>query len=470
MMVVKQKLRNCIHASLRVGVMLIALSFCLYSQDKNPLILIPGLAGSELRHKTTNEKIWFKTFKSKSEDLRLPLFVDPTKSRDDLVATDALRNVKVAGFPVYDVYGDFINGMEQRGGYHEEKWDTPSADGYKDSLYIFAYDWRLDNVENARLLIRKIEALQLKLKKPELKFDIVAHSMGGIISRYAAMYGDTDLPARGVPRLTWAGARFFGKIVLLGTPNEGSVNALSALVNGYSLGSVRLDLPFVQDSSKFMAFTIPAAYELLPAPGTLRAFDEKLNPISIDIYDPRVWAKYGWKLTADKKFTKHFDPAERKIAEPYFAAVLDRSKRLHEALRAAHGQTGGISFYLIGSDCKTAEDAIVVYRSGKADEWKTIFRPKDFKLSDGTKVSSEDLKKIMIAQGDGLVTSRSLQARTESQEVGVASIIGSKEDAMFCEDHNRLAASDKIQDHIIGLLTGKPVPQKNEERKEEEKK
>ena len=76
----------------------------------------------------------------------------------------------------------------------------------------------------------------------------------------------------------------------------------------------------------------------------------------------------------------------------------------------------------------------------------------------------------MIAQGDGLVTSRSLQARTESQEVGVASIIGSKEDAMFCEDHNRLAASDKIQDHIIGLLTGKPVPQKNEERKEEEKK
>ena len=143
-------------------------------------------------------------------------------------------------------------GMEQRGGYHEEKWDTPSADGYKDSLYIFAYDWRLDNVENARLLIRKIEALQLKLKKPELKFDIVAHSMGGIISRYAAMYGDTDLPARGVPRLTWAGARFFGKIVLLGTPNEGSVNALSALVNGYSLGSVRLDLPFVQDSSKFM--------------------------------------------------------------------------------------------------------------------------------------------------------------------------------------------------------------------------
>jgi pimeloyl-ACP methyl ester carboxylesterase len=465
MTVIQQKLRNCIHASLRVGVMIIALSFCLYAQGKNPLILIPGLAGSELRHKTTDEKIWFKTFKSKSEDLKLPLFADPTKTHDDLVATDALRNVKIAGLPVYDVYGDFINGMVQRGGYHEEKWDAPSADGFKDSLYIFAYDWRLDNVENARLLVRKIEELKLKLKKPDLRFDVVAHSMGGIISRYAAMYGDTDLPAHGLPRLSWAGARFFNKIVLLGTPNEGSVNALGALVTGYALGSVRMDLPFVQNSSKFVVFTIPAAYELLPAPGTLRAFDEKLNPVAIDIYDPRVWAKYGWKLTSDPKFSSHFNSAERKVAESFFAAVLDRSKRLHEALEAAHGQTGGIDFFVIGSDCKTAEDAIVVYRAGKANEWKTLFRPKDLKRQDGSKVTADELKKLMLAPGDGIVTSRSLQAHTESEKASVPSIIGSKEETMFCEGHSTLAASDKIQDHIIGLLTGKPVPEKKEQEK-----
>ena len=30
-----------------------------------------------------------------------------------------------------------------------------------------------------------------------VKFDIVAHSMGGIVARYAMMYGGADLPADG---------------------------------------------------------------------------------------------------------------------------------------------------------------------------------------------------------------------------------------------------------------------------------
>ena len=278
-----QRLRKNISFCVRVSILLAALSLSLFAQGKNPVILIPGLAGSELRHKDTKDKVWFKAFKSKSEDLRLPIFADPTKTRDDLIATDAVRTVKIGGLSVFDVYSGFIKTMEIRGGFHEETWETPSENGFEDSLYVFAYDWRLDNVENARLLIQKVDALRLKLNKPELKFDIIAHSMGGLISRYAVMYGDTEVPAEGQnPQPTWAGVKYFGKVILLGTPNEGSANSLDALVNGYSLGSIRLDLPFVQDSSKFMVFTIPAAYQLLPAPGTLRAFDEKLDPLYIE--------------------------------------------------------------------------------------------------------------------------------------------------------------------------------------------
>src|SRR5512140_56147 len=94
----------------------LALSLSLFAQGRNPLILIPGMTGSELRHKDTGDKIWFKTFKSKSEDLRLPVVADPTKTHDDLIATDALRSVKVGVFSLYDIYGDFINEMETRGG------------------------------------------------------------------------------------------------------------------------------------------------------------------------------------------------------------------------------------------------------------------------------------------------------------------------------------------------------------------
>ena len=151
----KRTLRNSISYSARTGIALVALSISLFAQGKNPLILIPGLSGSELRTKDTNERVWFKTFRSKSEDLQLPIAADPTKLHDNLIATDVLRSVKIGIFPATDVYGGFIKAMETRGGYHEEKWDVPSENGYQDSIYVFPYDWRLDNVENARLSDKK---------------------------------------------------------------------------------------------------------------------------------------------------------------------------------------------------------------------------------------------------------------------------------------------------------------------------
>src|SRR5436190_20743170 len=165
----KRRLTTSLTMAARMTLFVLALSFSLFAQDKNPLIFIPGMTGSELRHKDSGDKIWFKTFKSKSGDIRLPIVADPTKTHDDLIATDVMRSVKIGVFPVYDVYGEFIKSMETRGGYHEENWETPSADGWKDSLYVFAYDWRLDNVGNARLLIKQLDALRAKLNKPELK-------------------------------------------------------------------------------------------------------------------------------------------------------------------------------------------------------------------------------------------------------------------------------------------------------------
>lgn len=436
----------------QIGIVVFALSYATFAQGKNPVILIPGLSGSELRHKVTNERIWFRAFKSKSEDLRLPINADLSKNYDDLVPGDVLREVKLGVFPVTDVYGGFIKAMEIRGGYHEEKWDSPSDEGFQDSLYVFSYDWRLDIVQNARSLVRKVEALKLKLKKPDLKFDIVAHSMGGLISRYAAMYGDADLGS-GRPVPTWAGSKLFDKIVLLGTPNEGSALSLSGLINGFTLGGMRIDLPFVQDTSKFTIFSVPSAYQLLPSPGTFKAYDEKLQPLDIDLYDPKVWAKYGWNAVDDKEFAVEFKTVKREDAERFFAANLDRAKRFHEALYAANGKSEGVAFYALGSDCRTSLDAVVIYQDAKTKEWNTLFQAKEFKGSDGKKVSADDLKKIMFTPGDGVVTQRSLSAVTVSESAKVSSIFNGRSNSFICGDHNKLAANSKIQEYVIGLLS-----------------
>lgn len=435
----------------QIGIVVFGFAFAAFAQGKNPVILIPGLSGSELRHKVTNERIWFRTFKSKSEDLRLPINVDLSKNYDDLVPGDILREVKLGVFPSIDVYGGFIRAMEIRGGYHEEKWDSPSEDGFEDSLYVFAYDWRLDCVENARLLVRKVEALKVKLKKPDLKFDIVAHSMGGLISRYAAMYGDAELPIASA-KPTWAGSKLFERIVLLGTPNEGSALTLSGLINGFTLGGMRIDLPFVQDTSRFTIFSVPSTYQLLPAPGTFRAYDEDLKPLDLDLYDPTVWAKYGWNAVDDKGFATEFKTVKKEDADTFFIENLERAKRFHQALDAAMGRSNGVEFYAIGADCRTSLDAVVIYQDAKTKKWNTLFQPNSFTASNGKKVSADDLKKVMLLPGDGVVTWRSLNAVTVSERAKVSSIFDAKKNISICGDHNKLAANGKIQEHIIGLL------------------
>ncbi|HEX9961267.1 MAG TPA: hypothetical protein VGB00_10065, partial [Pyrinomonadaceae bacterium] len=258
---------------------------------KLPVIIIPGLVGSELVNRETGEGVWFHLQRAKKDDLRLPVSPNIARNRDNLVHGDILRNVKLVKFlPETQIYERLIEALKADG-YTEAKWDAPAA---TDVFYVFPYDWRRDNVETARILTQKIQSLKIRSKQPNLKFNVIAHSMGGLIARYAAMYGNMDLPA-GTRRIVpnWSGARHFNKIFLVGTPNEGSLPSLNSLINGFSFLGGGLNLPFIQNLTRFDIFTIPSIYQLLPQAGTLRAFDENLKPVEVDIYNPATWEKYG---------------------------------------------------------------------------------------------------------------------------------------------------------------------------------
>jgi pimeloyl-ACP methyl ester carboxylesterase len=421
-------------------------------KGKLPVIVVPGLTGSELVNSKTKEVVWFNALRSKVDDIRLPISPDIAANHDDLIATDILRTVKVGPVKI-DGYQGLITALQERGGYTEGSWDAPAATGYQDTCYVFYYDWRRDNVENARLLVRKVEELKRKLNRPDLKFDIVAHSMGGIVARYAAMYGDVDLPAgKAAPRPTWAGARDFNEIILLGVPNEGAASAFGSLLNGFAIGGLTANLPFLQNPSKFDIFTLPAAYQLLPDVNTLQAFDENLKPVKIDLYDSQTWTKYGWGALEDKDFDKSFLPAEKAGARAYFINALDRAKHLYQALDASSSSKLRVAMDVLGGDCKDTLDSIVIYRDGKTGAWKTLFKPEAFTRSDGTRVSADELRKVMYAPGDSVVTKRSLTAATVSQRSGVASIFFPRSTSFLCEIHNRQQTNDDIQDKIIALL------------------
>ena len=164
-------------------------------------------------------------------------------------------------------------------------------------------------------------------------------------------------------------------------------------MNGFSLfGSGKINLPFIRNLSKFDLFTIPSIYQLLPHDGMVRAFDEDLKPLKVDVYNPKTWEKYGWLVYEDKDFSKKFSEDEQRQAKAYFSAVLLRAKLFQAALNAKPTRKNPVPMYYLGSECKPTIDGMIIYKDAKENVWKTRFEADSFTKTDGTKVTKEELK------------------------------------------------------------------------------
>ena len=460
---------------------LLTIFFCavgqtVYAQTgKRPIIIIPGITGSQLVNSETGEKVWFTFSHAETDDLRLPMSPNLAKHRDKLVATDIIREIKLPSIiPDIQIYGKALESLKAKG-YTEATWDDPKA---TDVFYVFAYDWRRDNVESAQQLIRRIEAVKTKLNRPDLKFNILAHSMGGLIARYAAMYGAADLPPNGrTPIPTWAGAKDISRILLFGTPNEGSFGAFTALIKGYTIGG--RNLPFVNDLTKDDVFTIPSLYELLPQRGTGRFLDENLHPLNVDIYRPETWIKYGWGAISNSNFLSRLkDAAKIKGIKPvkgpklktiddkilaettyaqvrsYLAVVLNRAQRFQQALDAKTNKSP-IETLIYGSNCEDTLDAVILVKSERRNGWRTITRPDEYKTSAGRKISGKEVKEAIYVPGDGRVPQHSLLASSALKNSGGKIIKASyspAEPLFFCEPHESLLSNQEIEDNFLVTL------------------
>ncbi|MBP7474337.1 MAG: hypothetical protein KA810_03680, partial [Pyrinomonadaceae bacterium] len=277
---------SLIHISKRLTLISVVLVAAIISTNaqatgKPPIIIIPGISGSQLVNPATNKAVWFSVKRDKDDDLRLPMTSSIlSRNRDSLQAQDIIRKVELPVLPDVEVYQTLIDSLKERG-YTEATWNNPKA---TDVFYVFAYDWRRDNVESAQLLMQKMTDAKRRLRTPNLKFDILAHSMGGLVARYAAMYGSADLSRNGSPVPTWAGAAHIDKLMMFGTPNEGAFSAFDTLLNGYPIVANR-DLPFVDDPRPEDVMTNPSVFQLIPHQNSARFLDENLQPLTVDIYN-----------------------------------------------------------------------------------------------------------------------------------------------------------------------------------------
>ncbi|MCL4365652.1 alpha/beta hydrolase [Patescibacteria group bacterium] len=183
---------------------------------KTPLILIPGIGGSEL--KVNADTIWNK-------DNGHGGTFNRAYAKDEKVWVNEGEVLNLGEDDYFDVLrmkNDGIDseaGLGTTGNVYSRAYDGAInlliSNGYilNKDLFVFPYDWRKDVRTTKMELDSKIS--QIKSQTGSQKVDIVAHSMGGLVARnYIAD------PAK---------AQNVRKLFTLGTPYLGSVRFLKAL-------------------------------------------------------------------------------------------------------------------------------------------------------------------------------------------------------------------------------------------------
>lgn len=314
------------------------------AQIENPVILIPGITRTGLKNTKTGKVVWGNTrglyqWREK-DDLALP--IDSTnlrEDRDDLVPYNLMKKIRVIPFFVeLYTHDQFIKNMQKKG-YQLGDMEHPKAG---DNFFIFLYDWRRDNTEQAARLSQQIENIKKVNQNPDLKFDIVTHSNSNFLVRYYALYGGQDVVDQAHPQPTYEGAENIRKLIFVGAPYRGTMMAFQVLNEGFHA----VPLFFVRKFSVYENFTMPSLYQLMPSPGEPALVDEKGKDLSVDIYDAGNWVKYRWSVFSDKEQKKLKKQLRKKYPETwqqefekenqkrmaYLEAVLNRARNFHRAI------------------------------------------------------------------------------------------------------------------------------------------
>lgn len=305
--------------------------FCI-NTARNPVIVIHGLFGAELIA-PDGEKVWGKFSNQRITDKKILAQLASPDLRPGSILTHSEitpGNVTIYRFKNYAL---LLNALRKFG--YTEK-----------NLFTFAYDWRKSVPENAAELHNFILEKE-KLFPSGQKFDIIAHSMGGLISRYYLRYGNAPLPHEGTPPLSDTGAEKIAKVFIFGTPNCGYTDTLIELVNG---------LAFVRPAAKYPAHLLinfKSYFCMLPH-SNLKTYIYSDDGTPVNIYDIETWKKLKWLCDES----------------PTTISTLAKNLRMAEqfalAMQKPVPKKQGIKLYLFaGNSFSTARQCSVDRKSGK---------------------------------------------------------------------------------------------------------
>ncbi|MDQ0944046.1 hypothetical protein [Streptomyces sp. V1I1] len=229
-------------------------------QPLNDLVVVlPGIMGSRLADADENEvwglsgaALWrgIRTLGRSIGGLTLPHDLGDDHPGDGVRATGVLSDLHAlpGRWALVDGYTGLLDWLERGFTLSRRFPGQPAA--VPTNLLPFPYDWRLSCRYNAGLLKATVEEELDRWRasaaaRKDARVTFVCHSMGGLIARfYVECLGGHEITRR---------------LITLGTPHRGSLDALEALVNGHSVGPRRLRAALTR-----FARSLPSLHQLTP--------------------------------------------------------------------------------------------------------------------------------------------------------------------------------------------------------------
>jgi hypothetical protein len=363
---------------------------------RDPVILVPGITGTQLRDRESGELIWGSgrlLVTPHDGGLRAALPVaDPPAGARQAEAFAPILELRLLGLVHKPVYGPMVRLLE-RNGYRTGDLDAPRPD---DDFFVFDYDWRLGVEHSARQLAERLEALA-EVRGGSVRVTLVCQSNAALIARYVARHGGVSLEraARG-DGAPLTGVRI-DKLILIGTSNGGALRVLHEMQRG------RRYVPLVgRRISQEALFAFPAMFDNLPVYRRHPFFDGRGEPLDVDLFDADSWQRFGWSIYEAKTRrrleradapAKLGDAAARK---KYLARRLREARTLHELLRTDPPGFEPPRIYMIQNGyAPTADRALLVHEKRG---WRLYFH-EDRKVRRDPRLLS-----LAAAPGDGHAT------------------------------------------------------------------
>lgn len=412
-----------------------------------PVIVIHGLMGARLSPRSGGKEVWTGSL------LRL-LFHDYAEVALDIdpKTLEPLENAMEAAEITdqaagRDFYGRILGALESAGGFVRNEPGMP-VQARERKYYVFTYDWRQDNVKSAKRLDSFLSQVREDFGQPDLKVDIIAHSMGGLVARYYARYGTVDVLDDNEFPVNNHGAQYIRRAILLGTPSLGSAKTIDTFVNGFKI--VFSSLP-----PEALA-TFPSAYQLLPHPINRSLVDTDGRELDLDLFSAAFWRRRELSVFDPKviaRIKKGYDtPAAGQqrveLLQRYFEKHIERARRFVWSLTVPAGNIG-LRYIVFGGDCQLTPARVVLESVGGHEVIR--FDPKEIENPN----RSVDYEKLMLEPGDGIVTRASLLARRElNPQIPRHEWSNFPLDYAFflCEAHDQITGNINFEDNLLNAL------------------